>query len=917
MLKYVLIGVGIIAISGFIIWNLWKAVLLRRQFFRQGEELLQRVAGYADAAAKIEEARSEWKKTLRIGMVVTILSVLITILYFPITRVIFVKNHEHIYAESIIKDATCFKEGVLQYECRYCDEKYEESIPLIAHEYEETSHQDPTCMQEGVIIYACKMCGDSKDETIPVIEHNYVESARTDPTCGADGSIVYSCETCDKTYTETIQAEKVIEHTYAETEKMEPNCLNAGLIKYRCKVCGNEKTEEIPISEEHQYTIASFTKSSFWEMGYNNLVCELCDSHYYELSIGKFNWLWILLLIFILFLLVVIIGIYGEEGCWEDTLKTLSFWICAGFTILTSAIFIYQLKLAWVCLILFILLYWSFVLILSDERLWSWIPIIVLVIASVFIIPRLSKSIPIDCNLSETSRVESTSTVNGTVTYTCTDCQKEYTEYLPLKGSDPEQGEDDKQQEYVEIERTEEIPINEKHQYTIVSFTEPSFWKIGYNNCVCELCGSQYYSLRVNKFNWVSVLSVIIIAVFVITIVGTPAFETVWFWVSAVLYTLAVGALIYHVLFVYPYQVDGEHSYEQLAFDPTDDCRLTETGRTESTYEENGTVTYTCGDCGKEYVEYLPLGEFDRDQAAIYVESQITDVTETLNNGSIQGATDVPLFSKVTGRLKSEKDLADYYCFTLNTASNMKFKFSHDGDNFPYHWNATVYDTDGTTVLKEGYICTDEVEMPDLNAGTYYLKISEPTGSPMFSFSDANYYITFMPECIEHPSTTQYFYKIPTCKEVGEAVDVCDECRTVIPVDEIKPLEHKWGEWTITKEASITSAGEKSRNCLNCDEVQYGVVGTYIWVIPLAVIELILVLAGVIYFFSHITGTGKSKGGAVVMILLLIGVSAASSIGIINTPALVAEPVKKKALEIVLVLNITNIIGAIATMLKN
>lgn len=515
-----------------------------------------------------------------------------------------------------------------------------------------------------------------------------------------------------------------------------------------------------------------------------------------------------------------------------------------------------------------------------------------------------------------------------TITYT--DSPKEYTEYLPLKESDPEKKENDNQYEYVETERTGEIPINEKHQYTIVSFTEPSFWEIGYNNCVCELCGRQYYSLRVDGFNWVFCLSLIIIVVSVITIFCTlgsegcwgDTFETVRFWVSAILFTLAAGTLIYYRLFVYPYQVDGEHSYEQLAFDPTDDCRLTETGRTEATYEEKGTVTYTCGDCGKEYVEYLPLGEFDQDQAAIYVESPIIDVTETPNNGSVQGATDVPLFSKVTGRLTSEKDLADYYRFTLNTAGNMKFKFSHDGDAHLYHWDATIYDTDGTTVLNEGYIDSinsDEFVMSNLNAGTYYLKISRTTGmNPLlYSFSDANYYITFMPECIEHPSTTQYFYEIPTCKEAGEAVNVCDECKTIIAVDEIKPLEHRWSGWTITKEASITSAGEKSRNCLNCDEVQYGVLETYIWVIPLAVIELILSLAGVIYFFSHITGTGKSKGGAVVMILLLIEVFAVSSTGIINTPALVAEPVKKMALTILLALNILNIIGAIATMLKN
>lgn len=335
MLKFVLIGIGIIATTGIIIWNLWQVVLLRIKFFLQGEEQLQRVAGYADAEVKIEEARSERKKTLISGMVITILLVLMTILYFPITRAVFINNHEHIYVESVIKVTTCVEEGILQYKCHYCDEKYEESIPLIAHEYEETGQQDPTCIQEGAIIYTCKLCRDVKTEAIPLIDHQYAETSHTASTCVEQGTIVYTCEMCKDTYMKTIP---VVEHTYVEAERDEPNCSNAGQVIFRCEFCGREKSETLPANEAHQYQYVKecSVKRSFWKNGYDNFVCKICNSQYYQLN--RLSWFFVISAVILMAILLVITYLFGYKGDLEDTIKNPILWICAAAIFVLGAL---------------------------------------------------------------------------------------------------------------------------------------------------------------------------------------------------------------------------------------------------------------------------------------------------------------------------------------------------------------------------------------------------------------------------------------------------------------------------------------------------------------------------------------------------------------------------------------------------
>lgn len=61
--------------------------------------------------------------------------------------------------------------------------------------------------------------------------------------------------------------------------------------------------------------------------------------------------------------------------------------------------------------------------------------------------------------------------------------------------------------------------------------------------------------------------------------------------------------------------------------------------------------------------------------------------------------------------------------------------------------------------------------------------------------------------------------KNPTCTEAGLSDRVyCSTCNTVLIIETVLPATgHSYGEWEITKEPTYTEAGEKRRDCLNCE----------------------------------------------------------------------------------------------------
>ena len=61
----------------------------------------------------------------------------------------------------------------------------------------------------------------------------------------------------------------------------------------------------------------------------------------------------------------------------------------------------------------------------------------------------------------------------------------------------------------------------------------------------------------------------------------------------------------------------------------------------------------------------------------------------------------------------------------------------------------------------------------------------------------------------------------PTCTEQGNEVYTCvNGCEGVSETKPVAALGHDWGEWTVTREATLDEDGEKTRTCSRCPETE-------------------------------------------------------------------------------------------------
>lgn len=447
----------------------------------------------------------------------------------------------------------------------------------------------------------------------------------------------------------------------------------------------------------------------------------------------------------------------------------------------------------------------------------------------------------IEHKYSESNHQDSTCTQEGKTEYTCEMCgdkkayviplkEHKYTQSIEIEASCTTEGVLAKQCENCDLVEKEAIPTNDEHHFTVKSFTPISFWKNGYNHYSCKDCSHEAYSLSVKSFNWVIILAIAVFLIAFIIIIVVRSDEGFWrytferplFWFAFVCIIPSIVLMVLHWGVVLPRQAANKPVFPNVTKAPVE-CQLVEQERVESSYIQNGSVLYACQDCNKEYTEYLPLKKVDIEQVLIYTEPVITESSETEKNGGVSIANELPMYTRMTGKLASQQDI-DFYKVTLLSGGNLNFKFTHEADQYSNHWYVTIYDLDASTVLKEGYIDkdTDSFGCSDLPAGTYYLKISVISGgNPILNnFSDADYHLIFAPECGEHIETTQYFSEMPVCEEPVEITTVCNCCGAVVSVETIEELEHSWGEWEIPESGPAESSGEKIRTCILCNETQ-------------------------------------------------------------------------------------------------
>ena len=93
----------------------------------------------------------------------------------------------------------CYNSGLIRYSCVIdgCDYNYDEYVKADHSEYlAEIERQDATCINDGVVVYQCSYCEYSFEEVIEAYGHNY---AYTD---NEDGTHTATCDRCNDSFTE-------------------------------------------------------------------------------------------------------------------------------------------------------------------------------------------------------------------------------------------------------------------------------------------------------------------------------------------------------------------------------------------------------------------------------------------------------------------------------------------------------------------------------------------------------------------------------------------------------------------------------------------------------------------------------------------------------------------------------------------
>lgn len=262
MIRIILTVIIIAMALVFIIWKPWK-------------ELKDFTTDLKRMHASLSKGKNAGELCRRLikFLLIPILIVLLIAMYR-----VFASHHEHDYTDTIVREATCTEEGVIRHQCRYCDHVEEEPLPVIPHQYEESSRIEPTCVESGTLTETCKGCGDTRTKPIPATgKHDYAEIIVREATCTEEGVIRYHCRFCDDAYEDTLP---LIPHQGDEISRTEPTCVESGTIVKTCIRCGNTYMEPIPATGKHDYAEIIVKEAACEDEGVMRYQCRFCDDAY-------------------------------------------------------------------------------------------------------------------------------------------------------------------------------------------------------------------------------------------------------------------------------------------------------------------------------------------------------------------------------------------------------------------------------------------------------------------------------------------------------------------------------------------------------------------------------------------------------------------------------------------------------------
>lgn len=172
-------------------------------------------------------------------------------------------------------EPTCTSMGYTVYTC-HCGDSYTGAFTDKAeHDYNKVVTA-PTCTSHGYTTYSCKNCDDAYvSDFVEKAAHSYT-SVATPPTCTSMGYTTYTCEDCGDTY--KADYTDMTEHNYNKVVT-EPTCTEHGYAVYTCPDCGKSYIGDYTDCKEHHYT-ETVIAPTCTEMGYSIFKCEDCEDEY-------------------------------------------------------------------------------------------------------------------------------------------------------------------------------------------------------------------------------------------------------------------------------------------------------------------------------------------------------------------------------------------------------------------------------------------------------------------------------------------------------------------------------------------------------------------------------------------------------------------------------------------------------------
>ena len=168
-------------------------------------------------------------------------------------------NHEHLYFDYTIKNASCTEDGEVDSVCGICGKIGKQEIIPKSHSWKETSRIDATCTTEGKISYVCDVCQVArKEEILPALGHMIVKETGVAATCTKDGLTEGShCSVCG----EVLEEQKTVPatgHKFSSWETISQATVFSPEQQLRsCSVCGKSENREVGNKLQRTMTVSA------------------------------------------------------------------------------------------------------------------------------------------------------------------------------------------------------------------------------------------------------------------------------------------------------------------------------------------------------------------------------------------------------------------------------------------------------------------------------------------------------------------------------------------------------------------------------------------------------------------------------------------------------------------------------------